>query len=39
VGVSFRSTRDPGSGLTATVYGNTWDMAWDVVGALNGLFE
>ena len=39
VGVSFRSTRDPESGLTATVYGNTWDMAWDVIGALNGLFE
>ena len=39
VGVSYRSTRDPGSGLTATVYGNTWDMAWDMVKALGGLFE
>jgi len=39
VGVSFRSTRDPGSGLTATVYSNTWDGGWDMVNALNKLFS
>jgi CubicO group peptidase (beta-lactamase class C family) len=38
VGVSFRSTRDPISGLTATVYSNTWDGGWDMVKALNKLF-
>jgi CubicO group peptidase (beta-lactamase class C family) len=38
VGVSFRSTRDPATGLTATVYSNTWDGAWDMISALNALF-
>jgi len=38
VGVSYRSTRDPGTGLTATVYSNTWDGGWDMINALNKLF-
>ncbi|MGC4175642.1 serine hydrolase domain-containing protein [Demequina sp.] len=38
VGVSFRSTRDAETGLTATVYSNTWDGGWDMINALNELF-
>lgn len=38
VGQSFRSTHEPASGLTATVFSNTWDGAWDMVNALAPLF-
>ncbi len=37
-GVSFRSTHDPESGVTATVFGNTFAGGWPVVRALSVLF-
>ena len=38
-GQSFRSTHDPETGLTATVFGNTADNAWGIVKALATLFD
>ena len=38
-GVSFRSTHDPVTGVTASVLGNTSEGAWPVIGAVAALFE
>ena len=38
-GQSFRSTHDPETGLTATVFGNTAGNAWGIVKELGKLFD
>ena len=38
-GQSFRSTHDPVTGLTATVFGNTARNAWNMIDALAPLFD
>lgn len=38
-GVSFRSTHDPETGVTASVLGNWSEGAWPVIGAVAELFD